>query len=231
MHRSFLILLSAAIFIASCGGKNSSAPADSNDTLQAEKPDSATAANNEAKAVLTEVRPFLEKELGKWMQSFQGLHIDSLKQSQIGKYDMREAGGVDDSKEFFSLYGASLAYSPDSSQFIDLYSSGITLERNGKRIRAMADVDQGVTLCNLKTKECKGLVYFGPSAGIEEAVWTSPTQFLLAGFAHNDEGKFEPILLVGDTNNKSLRWYGASTIRSADYNSSSMEKLKIDDWE
>jgi hypothetical protein len=227
----FLTFFAFAFIFTACGGKNSSTTAE-NDSLNIEQPDSATVANNEAKAALTTARPFLEKELNAWAKSFKGFHTNSLKQSQIGKFDMRESENLgEDIKDFLLLYEPSIAYSPDSSQFIDMYSSGISLDKKGKRIIAIGDVDQGVTLCNLKTKECIGLVYFGPSAAIEEAVWTFATQFILAGFMRNEEGKAAPILLLGDTNNKSLRWYEAGITRLGDYNSTSMQKLKIDEWE
>ena len=131
------------------------------------------------------------------------------------------------------MYKASLSYSPDSSQFIDLYSSGISLEKKGKKIIAIGDVDQAITLCNLNTKEWKRILFFGPSAGIEEAVWTSPTQFILAGMMHNDDGKAMPILLMGDVTTKTFHWYEAKTTRqeASKYESGAMKNLKIDEWE
>jgi hypothetical protein len=136
-------------------------------------------------------------------------------------------------KDFYSLYKSSLSYSPDSSQFIDLFSSGISLEKKGKKIIAIGDVDQAVTLHNLHSKDWKRILFFGPSAGIEEAVWTSATQFILAGMMHNDDGKATPILLLGDANTKTFYWFEAKQTRpeSSSYESGALTRLKIDEWE
>jgi hypothetical protein len=49
----------------------------------------------------------------------------------------------------------------------------------------------------------------------------------------NDDGKHQPVLLIGDTNEKSFRWFEANVIReeSAKYEASGFSKLKIDEWE
>ena len=140
---------------------------------------------------------------------------------------------VSDLSQFYTFYKPSLSFSPDSSQFIDLYSNGITLEKKGKKIIAIGDVDQAVTLCNLKTKNWKSIISFGPSASMEEALWLSPAKFILAGTMQNDEGKQQPVLLLGDTDEKSFRWFEANFIReeSAKYEASGFSKLKIDEWE
>jgi hypothetical protein len=226
-----IIICTATCFIIACGGKSSNGPAE-NENLQTGQADSTDVANSETKAALATARPFLDNELSAWAKSFTGFHIDSLKQMQIGKFEDMEyesAGNLED----FVLHRPAFSYAPDSNHFIDLHSSGISLEKKGKKIIAIGDVDQSVTLCNLKTKEWRRILFFGPSAGIEEAVWASPTQFLLAGFMHNDEGKSLPILLLGDTGNKSLRWFEGNVVRpeSADYKPGSMQKLKIDEWE
>jgi hypothetical protein len=182
---------------------------------------------------LKAVEPSLEGEFNKWAQSFSNFHIDSFHFSQKGDFEQIDYETPSDINTFYSLYKPSLSYSPDSSWFIDLYSAGISLEKKGKKIIAIGDVDQAITLCNLKTKDWKRIAFFGPSAGIEEAAWLSTSQFVLAGMMHNDEGKSTPILMFGNVNDKSFHWFEASILRkdSINYESTRLKKLKIDEWE
>lgn len=179
------------------------------------------------------MQPLLEKGLDKWIHSFKNFHIDSFRQVDTRQFQDNEYNKLSELNQFYSFYKPSLCFSPDSSQFIDLYSSGITLEKKGKKIIAIGDVDQAVTLCNFKTNSWKSIISFGPSASMEEAVWASPVKFILAGTMQNDDGKLQPILLIADTNEKSLRLFEANFIReeSAKYEASGLSKLKIDEWE
>ena len=225
----FPTLLLVFTFLSSCGGKKN-ADSTAKKTTTIEQTD-----NNVANAdtTLSAVQPFIEKELALWVQSFKNFHIDSFHQVDKRGFQENDYGDMATMEQFYSFYKPSLSFSTDSSQFIDLYSSGVSLEKRGKKIIAIGDVDQAVTLCNTKTKNWKSIISFGPSAGIEEALWVSPTKFILAGSMQNDEGKHQPILLMGDTNEKSFRWFEASFIRekSAKYEASGFSKLKIDEWE
>jgi hypothetical protein len=109
----------------------------------------------------------------------------------------------------------------------------MVLEKRGKKIVGTADTDHAITLCSLKSANWKRIISFGPSAGIEEAVWISATRFVLAGISRNDNGDPMPFLLWGDTQPKSFRWYESDIIRkeSADYESSGLRRLKIDKWQ
>ena len=238
MQSIFLRLFFAATIstIISCGGKNQKdQPASGNN---ADSVANVPTANNQptdraADSTLVPVKPFFEKELTKWAQSFKGFHIDSFRMTQSSGFEQIDYNETNDLKSFYEMYKPSLSFSPDSSWFIDLYSAGVMLEKKGKKIIASADVDQAVTLYNLKTKEWKRIVFFGPSAGIEEAVWISPSAFMLAGTMQGDNGGNQPIVLLGDVNSKSFRWFEANTIRpeSSKYKASGLEKLKIDEWE
>lgn len=190
-------------------------------------------ANNAEDSSLAPLKSFMEQGLADWMRSFTGLHIDSFRMTQKSAFEQTVHEDATDLGKFYELYKNALNFSPDSSQFIDLYSTGISLEKKGKKIIATADVDQAVTLCNLGTKEWKRIASFGPSAGIEEAVWISASKFILAGVFYNDDGNPVPIMLIGDTGDKSFRWYEASVIRPAStkYEASGIKKLKIDEWE
>jgi hypothetical protein len=231
-----LLIATAVCTLISCGGKKQKdQPASGN---QADTAGNIQTVNNQptgsaADSTLAPVKQYFEKELAIWAQSFKEFHIDSFRMTQNGGFEQTDYNETSDLKSFYELYKPALNFSTDSSWFIDLYSAGVMLEKQGKKIIASADVDQAVTLCNLKTKEWKRIASFGPSAGIEEAVWISPTSFILAGEMYNDNGEQQPIVLLGDVNSKSFRWFEANAIRpeSSKYKASGMGKLKIDEWE
>jgi hypothetical protein len=56
---------------------------------------------------------------------------------------------------------------------------------------------------------------------------------MLAGTMQNDNGGNQPIILLGDVNSKSFRWFESNATRpeKSNYNASGLEKLKIDEWE
>lgn len=229
---SRLFIAAAICSIVSCGGKNDRSAVNNTDTSAKVNPVTGSGKGN-ADSSLAPVQQFIEKDLEKWMRSFTNFNIDSFRMSQTSEFRDTEAGEPDDPDQYYALYKPSLVFSPDSSQFVDLFSSGITLEKKGKKIIAIADVDQAVLLCNPKNKTWKSIAFFGPSAGIEEAIWISATSFILAGTMHNDEGKRMAFIMLGDTNSKTFRWFESNIIRpeSSAYEASGIEKLKIDEWE
>jgi len=178
-------------------------------------------------------RGAIDNQLAEWKQSFQGFQADSFRFTQRAFFNNTDTVDMADMKSFLALYQPSLVYAADSSQFIDLFSSGISLERKGKKLIAIGDVDQAITLCNLKTGLWKRIAFFGPSAAIEEAAWVSDHQFILAGTMHNDDGVPEAFILIGDTGKQSFSWFESKIKRAAstDYTASGIRKLKIDEWE
>lgn len=228
---SRFIIASLLSIIVSCGAKDtksSDSPVDK-DTAGVKNPQPA---NGAADTTLESARPLIEKGLDAWMRSFAGFSIDSFHLGQKSAFG-DEDYSVDDMGKFYDLYKGSLVYSPDSSQFIDLYSYGLMLEKVGKKIIASADADNSVTLHDLKTKSWKRISSFGPSAWIEEAIWLSPSTFILAGVMHNDEGQQQAFLLLGNSNERYYRWFESKLVRaqSVKYEASGMTKLKIDEWE
>ncbi|HUR65001.1 MAG TPA: hypothetical protein VMZ03_01520 [Chitinophagaceae bacterium] len=226
---ALLFLGAIACSVVSCGGKSKS-DAAAKYTLTAGTDNQG---NRVEDSTLAPVKTFLEQDLAQWMASFTGIHIDSFRNIQKSDFENTEYDQTTDLTKFYELYKASCNFSPDSSQFIDLYSAGLMLEKKGKKIIASADVDQAVTLCDLKNKEWKRIASFGPSAGIEEAIWISPSTFILAGVMYNDNGQPTPLLMIGDINKRSFRWFEANSVRppSSKYEPSGLKKLKIDEWE
>lgn len=234
MRSLFAFLVSAALLytLGSCRGKDkNSSPGSTKDSTII---DSLTTLLTAGDSALGSAKPFIEKELALWAQSFTGFHVDSLKMTHTTKFEELDYGKAEDMSSDYELFKPSFSYSPDSSQLIDLYSAGISLEKRGKKIIAIGDVDMAVTLSNTKTKEWKRIAFFGPSAAIEEAVWTSPSSFILTGIMHNDAGEKIPIMMLGDTESKTFLWFEAVNTKrpeSSNYEASGMKKLKIDEWE
>jgi len=234
MRSLFTFLVSAALLctLGSCGGKDKNSSPDF--TKNSTTTDSLTMLLTAGNSALDAAKPFIEKDLVVWAQSFTKFHVDSLMMTHSTKFEELDYGKAEDMSSDYELFKPSISYSPDSSQFIDLYSAGISLEKKGKKIIAIGDVDMAVTLSNAKTKEWKRIAIFGPSAAIEEAVWTSPSSFILAGTMHNDAGEKIPIMMLGDTESKTFRWFEAVNIKrpeSSNYEASGIKKLKIDEWE
>jgi hypothetical protein len=230
--RLFIILLS--FFLAACGGgNNEKIEVAATDTLLS-KQDSI---NNINKAEVLKLKgstaPFINTTLAKWIASFPGFSIDSFHFIQKGLFEQIDYEAGIDYKTFLSLYSPSLIFSADSSYFIDLYSGGTSLKKKGKKIIAISDADQTITLYNTKTKEWKRIAFFGPSAGVEEGVWISATQFILTGMMHNDDGIPTPIMMIGDVATNTLGWFEAGNKRpdTTSYKPSGMINLKIDEWE
>jgi hypothetical protein len=235
---SFPVLLIVFFCLPSCGGKKSTSgeniekPAkDINAIKHSENQTSKNEGSTDT--TLLTVRPLIEKGLSQWVTSFKNFQFDSFHQVGISEFQEYEYKEVSDLSEFYTLYKPSLSFSPDSNQFIDLFSNGLSLEKKGKKIIAIGDVDRAVTLCNLRTKNWMTIISFGPSASMEEAFWVSSAKFILAGIMQNDEGKQQPVLLLGNTDEKSFRWFEANFIReeSAKFKASGFSKLKIDEWE
>lgn len=177
---------------------------------------------------------FVERGLESRVESFNDFHIDPFRVVQESGFEQQDYDEVADIDKFYELYKASLGFSPDSRQFIDLYSSGLMLRKKGNKIIASGDVDQAISLCNLKTKEWIRIAFFGPSAAIEEVIWNSTSQFTLAGTMHNDDGEKAAIIKLGDAGTKTFRWLESINLTrpsSSNYEASRIIKLKIDEWD
>lgn len=223
----FLFALPCGVFL-SCSGKKKS-PETPAETA---KPDSSGTTLKKS-GDLSAYRAWIDKELAAWAASFEAFSPDSFTLTQEDSFSLAPTGEDPSSGENYALFAPSLVYAPDSSAYLDLFSAGMMLEKKGKKIIATSDVDQAVNLYNRQTREWNRIVSFGPSAGIEEAVWTSADEFLLAGIFFNDNGQATPILIAGNKKLQTLRWYGSSQVRPGDrkYESSGIVKLKIDEWE
>jgi len=105
--------------------------------------------------------------INNFLSSGVSIHIDSLPRS-IGQTDE-------------NIYKPFLAYSPDSTRYIDFlsYNQFIEKDTKGNLTVATGDPDQETKLVDKKSKSSKQLMYYGPSQAVESAAWLSNDAFLL----------------------------------------------------
>ncbi|MCW3105472.1 MAG: hypothetical protein JWO09_3912 [Bacteroidetes bacterium] len=85
-------------------------------------------------------------------------------------------------KEYMDLYGSLFIYSPDSTQFLDLDSYNLLLEKDkkGKLVGTGGDPETEVALLDVRTHTRKRLLFYGPSVIIEDAAWLSGKKITIA---------------------------------------------------
>lgn len=183
---------------------------------------------------LTAYKPYFDSLLKDWSNSYSHFQLSSFQISDTLDFENIPFGNINNLKEFYDLYKPALAFSPDSSKFIDLYGYRLNLGREGNKLIANEEVDGAVSLCNLKTKSWIRIYFLGVSSGIDEAEWISNRKFILVGYSNYDEdGKFRPMILIGDTNKEKLFLYedlDKSTIaKKSGYTPSGIKKLNFED--
>jgi hypothetical protein len=97
--------------------------------------------------------PYFDSELKAWTKTIQDFKLSSFKLSDSIAFDKQEYKDIKSLKDFYSIYKPALTFSKDSNLFIDIYSYELNLERKGDKIvYSGSEVDQAISLCNLKTK-------------------------------------------------------------------------------
>lgn len=96
---------------------------------------------------------------------------------------------------------------------------------------ATPEIDQQISLCNLKTKTWNRILFKGDSDWIEDVVWVSNTKFILAGIEQKESVKRIPKILIGDRNSESFDIYSSNDqkcFQKNRYKSSRLKKMKIE---
>jgi hypothetical protein len=101
------------------------------------------------------------------------IHLDSLPNATSGTNEAN--------------YGALLAYSPDSTRFIDFLSYNQHVQQVGAVwYISPGDPDQEVKLVDKKQKRYSQLLFYGPSQAVETAAWLNNNDFILGIMSLND---------------------------------------------
>jgi hypothetical protein len=166
-------------------------------------------------STLASYRPFFNNQLKGWSSNIRNLWLSKFKLTDsLGFDDLNYPNPEVSLKAFYSLYKPLLYFSDDKMQFIDIYSYELSLERKGDTIVANEDVDQGISLYDLKTNKWERILFFGPASHVEDVCWITKYQFILVGSTNNDNtSKLTPFVYIGDVLKR--KWY---TYASSDTN-------------
>ena len=85
-------------------------------------------------------------ELKNWTLSFKNFQLTKFKLTDTLRFDDIPFEDIKQLKEFYKLYKPGLFFSKDSSQFIDIYSYWLNLEKTNNKIISNPEVDQAVSL-------------------------------------------------------------------------------------
>ena len=109
----------------------------------------------------------------------------------------------------------------------------MNLEKKGTKVIANIDIDQVISLCNLKTKKWNRIFFGALSSPIEEATWISNTKFILVGYEMNGNNDHYPKIYIGDTGKQQLFVYTNSDSTCVEnktgYSSKKLDKIKFEE--
>jgi hypothetical protein len=172
-----------------------------------------------------------DTELKQWTKSFSHFSLSDFKLADTLHFDNNYAQDLKSLKEFLSVYKPIITYSIDSSKFIDIYCYQLNLEKKGNYYEANPEIDQAILLCDPKAKYWDRIFFGTSSQWIDEVLWLSKTQFILVGITKFENDKRQPLILLGDTNKRSILKYvdtNKQTFQSdRGYSSLKLKRLKI----
>src|SRR5258705_3115103 len=75
-----------------------------------------------------------KSQLSGWVRSFTTFNLSSFKKEELSNFE--DIGYLDskDTVDFYSIYKPALTFSPGKTQFIDIYSYWLNLEKEGNTI-------------------------------------------------------------------------------------------------
>jgi hypothetical protein len=180
---------------------------------------------------LLSYRSAFEGELSSWTKTLSHFDLAGFSKTGTTKFEDIDFESIDSLPSFYSIYKPALSFSPDSTQFIDLYSYQMLLEREGDQIVYHGgDVDQSISLCNVAKKNWKRILFFGPAAQVLEATWADNETFILTGSSETNSGKLEPFIYIGHIESRSFDTYSSNDstcIQSNLYDSPKLKALHI----
>jgi hypothetical protein len=176
---------------------------------------------------LTKYQSYFEDQLKGWAKTFNKFTLSSFKKKESVAFENIDYMDIEDVKEFYSIYKPALTFSQDESQFIDIYSYWLNLDKEGKTIVSRGgEPDQAITLCNFKTKKWTRILFRGTTERIQDVLWITNSKFMLVGIR---EGS--PVIYLGDTDTRTFKSFVSTGIKSLKkgitYDSPRLLKLKI----
>ena len=181
-------------------------------------------------SLLTSYKSYFDNDLKNWTHSFKNFRLSEFKLSDTIKFETSLFGDTNSLNDFYELYKPGLAFSADKSKFIDIYSYCLNLEKKGNKIFDNPEVDQAVSLCDLKNNKWTRIYFCGISTRIDEVVWLTKTKFILAGTILDENSNlFHPKILIGDITKQVLLVFvdNLSVASKNGYTSLKLKKLNI----
>ena len=182
-------------------------------------------------ADLTAYKKYFDNDLKDWAKSFKDFNLSKFKLTDTIGFENLPFGDTNNLKDFYKLYKPALSFSSNKTQFLDIYSYWLNLEKKGNKVISNTEVDQLVSLCDLKNNRWTRIFFCGLSTRIDEALWLTNSKFILAGTSLDENNIFHPKVLIGDTKNQSFLVYADTMAESTKtgYTSSKLKKLNIQD--
>lgn len=134
---------------------------------------------------LGELAPSIEGRLSRWIEVWEKASPDfDLKNFRllVTRVVPEAWGPYGFNRPFEEQRKKLYLISPDGVQAINPYV-GLQFDMNDGRIRGSFDVDQTVTLIDLKGRRYKILATCGPSCGFHDAAWLTAAMAIVAGYS------------------------------------------------
>jgi len=183
------------------------------------------------KSNLSIYKSHFDLELKAWTKTIHDFKLSSFNPSDtisFGSLDYHDIKRLD---EFYSVYKPALTFSKDSNKFIDIYSYELNLEKKGSKIiYSGSEVDQAVSLCDIKMRRWTQILFCGYSLRIQEVIWLSNIKFMLVGALQNGESKYLPVIYIGDMRNNLFEVFTSNDpncLQKEGYSSPKLTKLNI----
>ncbi len=158
----------------------------------------------------TNYQTVFQTQLKSWTKCFKDFNLENFEKVNEQSFESTETE-ISDLNEYYELYQPLLIYSGDKTKFLDLYSLQLNLKKVNNKLVATTEIDQGILLCDAGKSTCKRILFFGTIRYIEDAVWVSDHQFILAGTSLPEEESPQseniPVIYIGDTNSQSFDVY------------------------
>jgi hypothetical protein len=172
-------------------------------------------------------KKYFDHQLKNWTTSVTGFNLAGFKKIDSVSFEDMYYRTFDNMNAYFSLYKTIINFSPDSSQFIDIYD-GLNLERHGNKIISVPDAEETITLCNLQTKKWERILFLGTSIGIQDVCWINNKEFILAGYEMDTNNKMRPLLYIGNILQKKFILFEDKKALASVYETAQYKKLRVD---
>jgi len=181
-------------------------------------------------AGLSEYKRYFDGDLRLWTSSFRGFGLSEFRQQDSVAFGKAVVKKIGELGKFLAVYKPLLTYTPDRTQFIDLYSGQLSITKVGNHYEGNADDGGEVFLCNQKKGYWVGVGYNSPGGWMEEAVWVSDSKFVLAGISKNEKGQNQPLVVVGDVVRGMLYRYvsmNKACVQTKGYQSPKLKRMNV----